>query len=57
MIVAPPDAAAGYDGVFEIWFDDLASMEVAFASPQGQAEIADGPNFFDMERFRLLVVE
>ena len=57
VLVAPPDPAATYDAVFEIWFDDLAAMEAAFASPQGQAEIADGPNFLDMERFRLLVVQ
>ncbi|MGH2616415.1 MAG: EthD family reductase [Thermomicrobiales bacterium] len=50
----PPPA---YDAVAEDWFDDLAAMGAAFASPEGQAVIADAPNFLDMARFQLLVVE
>jgi uncharacterized protein (TIGR02118 family) len=43
--------------VAEDWFDDLAAMGAAFDSPEGQAVIADAPNFLDMSRFQLLVVE
>jgi hypothetical protein len=32
-------------------------MGAAFASPEGQAIIADAPNFLDMSRLQLLVVE
>ena len=50
----PPPA---YDAVAEDWFDDPAAMGAAFESPAGQAVIADAPNFLDMSRFQLLVVE
>ncbi len=49
--------APAYDAVFEVWFDDAAGMRAAFASPEGQAEIADAPNFLDMSRFQLVVVQ
>jgi uncharacterized protein (TIGR02118 family) len=51
---SPPPA---YDAVAEDWFDDLAAMGAAFASPEGQAVIADAANFLDMARLQLLVVE
>ena len=50
----PPPA---YDAVAEDWFDDQAAMGAAFASPEGQAVIADAPNFLDMTRLQLLTVE
>jgi uncharacterized protein (TIGR02118 family) len=50
----PPSA---YDAVAEDWFDDVAAMGAAFASPEGQAVFADAPNFLDMSRLQLLVVE
>ena len=53
----PHGPAPAYDAVFEVWFDDAVAMQAAFASPQGQAEIADGPNFLDLARFQLLVVQ
>jgi uncharacterized protein (TIGR02118 family) len=49
----PPD----YDAVAEDWFDDLAAMGAAFASPEGQAVLADAPNFLDMSRLQVLAVE
>ncbi len=34
--VVPPDQPEGeFDGVFELWFDDVAALEAAFASPVG----------------------
>lgn len=50
----PPSA---YDAVAEDWFDDAAAMGAAFASPEGQAVVADSPNYLDLNRFALLVVE
>ena len=50
----PPPA---YDVVAEDWFDDAAAMSAAFASPEGQAVAADVPNYLDLSRFALLVVE
>jgi uncharacterized protein (TIGR02118 family) len=50
----PPPA---YDAVAEDWFDDLAAMGAAFASPAGQAVIADAANFLDMTRLQVMAVE
>jgi hypothetical protein len=36
--------------VVELHFDDWSSMEVAWASPQGEASDADLPAFVDMTR-------
>lgn len=49
----PPPA---YDLVAEDWFDDPAAMAAAFASPEGQAVLADAPNFLDLSRLQILVV-
>ncbi len=51
---SPPPA---YDAIAEDWFDDPAAMGAAFASPEGQAVLADAPNFLDMSRLQLLVVK
>jgi uncharacterized protein (TIGR02118 family) len=53
----PNDPAPAYDGVAEDWFDDLQAHDAALASPQGQAVLADAPNFLDMTRFQLMIVE
>ncbi len=50
----PPPA---YDAVAEDWFDDAAAVGAALASPEGQAVADDVPNYLDMSRFALLVVE
>jgi len=50
----PPPA---YDAVAEDWFDDLAAMGAAFASPEGQAVQADAPNFLDVTRLQVMAVE
>jgi uncharacterized protein (TIGR02118 family) len=34
-----------YDGLAEIWYDDLAALEAAEATPEWQATRADGQNF------------
>ena len=52
--VGPPPA---YDAVAEDWFDDLPALGAALASPEAQAVADDAPNFLDMARFQLLVVE
>jgi uncharacterized protein (TIGR02118 family) len=50
----PPPA---YDAVAEDWFDNMAAMGAAFESPEGQAVLADAPNFLDMSRLQVLAVE
>jgi len=51
---APP---VPFDAVAEDWFDDPAAMGAAFGSPEGQALAADTPNFVDIERLQIMVVE
>ncbi len=47
----------GWDAVVELYFDDWASMEAAWASPQGAASDADLPAFADLTRTTWSVVE
>jgi uncharacterized protein (TIGR02118 family) len=46
-----------YDGISEDWFESAEAMQLAFASPQGQAVAEDAPNFVDTSRIQTLVVE
>jgi uncharacterized protein (TIGR02118 family) len=46
-----------YDGFSELWFDDMASLERALASPEAQAAIVDSENFLDVKRIQTFVVE
>lgn len=57
VIPSPDDPPPDYEGVAEAWYDDMAAMQAAYATPEGQAVIADAPNYLDMNRFQLLVVE
>jgi len=47
----------GWDAIVELYFDDKAAMEAAWASPQGAASDADLPEFADMARTTWSVVE
>ena len=52
-----PDGEPTYDGFGEDWFDSPEAMAAAFASPQGQAVMADAPNFIDVSRVQIVVVD
>jgi uncharacterized protein (TIGR02118 family) len=43
--VASPAGASGVHLVAMLRFDDMAAIQTAFASPQGQAAAGDLPNF------------
>jgi uncharacterized protein (TIGR02118 family) len=45
------------DGMAELWFDSVESIQSAMSSPEGQAVAADAVNCFDMARTSMLVVE
>lgn len=49
--------AADYDGMAELWFDDLASLLAARASPEWAASTANEKNFADEKRVALFVAE
>ena len=46
----PTRKAPGWDAVIELYFDDWASLEAAWASPEGAASDADLPAFVDLTR-------
>ncbi len=49
----PPD----YDGMAELWFDDLDALLAARASPEWQASTADEASFIDPTRTAYFVSE
>lgn len=46
-----------WDAIVELYFDDWASMEEAWATPQGAASDGDLPEFVDLSRSSWAVVE
>jgi uncharacterized protein (TIGR02118 family) len=51
--MTPPD----FDGMAELWFDDLAALEAARQSPEWRASTADEANFIDGTQTALFVTE
>jgi uncharacterized protein (TIGR02118 family) len=45
VVKRPPNREPDYHGVVELWFDDIASMKNAFASPEGAATQKDTEAF------------
>jgi uncharacterized protein (TIGR02118 family) len=43
--VPVPTTGVALDGIAELWFDDRAAFDQAFASPEGQRLAADGALF------------
>ena len=52
-----PNEAPACDGISEDWFESAEAMQAAFTSPAGRAVAADGPNFLDMSKVQMIVVE
>jgi uncharacterized protein (TIGR02118 family) len=50
-------AATDFDGMAELWFDDLAALETAQRSPEWRASTADEANFIDGNRTAIFVTE
>ncbi len=46
-----------YDGFGELYFDSLQAMQEGLASPEGEATLADIPNFCDKEKLVRVFVE
>lgn len=51
--VGPPS----FDGMAELWFDDLGALEAARRSPEWSASTRDEANFVDETRTALFVTE
>jgi uncharacterized protein (TIGR02118 family) len=50
-------ASPDFDGMAELWFEDLAALEAARRSPEWQASSADEANFIDGTRTAIFVTE
>ncbi len=46
-----------YDGVAEVWFEDMATLQQAMVSPELQAAREDERNFIDHSRTFFIVTE
>jgi len=47
--------APSFDGMAELWFDDLAALQAAWRSPEWKASTDDESNFIDHSRTALFV--
>jgi uncharacterized protein (TIGR02118 family) len=56
-ITGAPGGRADFDGMAELWFDDVASLLRARESPEWQQSTADEENFIDPSRVAYLVAE
>ncbi len=46
-----------FDGMAELWFDDLAALQAARRSPEWSASTRDEANFVDETRTALFVTQ
>jgi uncharacterized protein (TIGR02118 family) len=51
--MVPPD----FDGMAELWFDDMRALQAARRSPEWRAPTADEANFIDQSRSAVFVTE
>ena len=56
-LVATPGQRMDFDGMAELWFDDVAALRTAQASAEWQASSADEANFIDPAHTALFLTE
>jgi uncharacterized protein (TIGR02118 family) len=49
--------ASACDGISETWYDSPEALYAALASPAAQAVAADSPNFLDLSKLQILMVD
>src|SRR5438045_8478441 len=57
LLPAPAGYQMDFDGMAELWFDDLEALKAARASDEWQASSADEANFIDPTRAALFITE
>ena len=57
VLVAGDRRAPDYDGMAELWFDDVASLLAARQSPEWKASTEDEANFINHKRVAYFVSE
>jgi uncharacterized protein (TIGR02118 family) len=57
--ITPPDddTRPGFDGMAELWFDDVAALTDARRSPEWAASTADEKKFIDHSRVAYFLTE
>lgn len=55
--VGPGLPPSDFDGVAELWFDDLEALAAARATPEWRASTADEANLIDPQRTAYMVTE
>jgi uncharacterized protein (TIGR02118 family) len=53
----PGMTSPDFDGMAELWFDDMAALEAAKRSPEWRASTADEANFIDETRTALFLTQ
>jgi uncharacterized protein (TIGR02118 family) len=53
----PGMTAPDFDGMAELWFDDMAALDAAQRSPEWRASTADEVNFIDETRSALFLTQ
>ena len=53
----PMGAEAACDAVAELWFESMESFQAALTTEEGKAALADQPNYLDMTRTHMLIVD
>jgi uncharacterized protein (TIGR02118 family) len=56
-ILLPDQRQADYDGMAELWFDDVAALRAARNSPEWKLSTADEQNFVDHQKTAYFVSE
>lgn len=53
----PPSGPQKYDGLVELWFDNVEAMNAAFATPLGKEIVDDEAKFLDRDYLTVLVTD
>jgi uncharacterized protein (TIGR02118 family) len=53
----PGGGAPPYDGIGELWFDDLRAVLAALQSSEWEKVMEDGMSFGDLQRSQMILVE
>ena len=56
-VANPMGAAAACDAVAELWFESMEDFQTALTTSEGKAALADQPNYLDMTRTHMLIVD
>jgi len=56
-VANPMGAATACDAVAELWFESMEDFQAALISDEGKVVLADQPNYLDMTRTHMLIVD